>query len=294
MTSLITEPTQITDTSHTLLDIILTNQPDLFKNAGVSDIGLSDHCMVYGFLKETVKKHTAAMINFRSFKFLDMEEFKKDLEEAVWFKQDVIGIDEVYDNWHTECMRIVDKHLPLKRVKAQKTDVPYMTGEWKEAIWKKRKYAKKFSQSKTKENMELMKKWCNNAARLRRKAIKNYWNAICEDMNNNPRKFYNTFTPFLRTKLKKDKSIISLTIQGVTHQDQSLVAQEFTSFFCSIADHIGGTDVCGLTEALCYQHQSISNIAARHAPNTFSFRRLNRDEVLAALREINPRKANRI
>ena len=231
------------------------------------------------------------MINFRSFKFLDMEEFRKDLEEAVWFKQNVTGIDEVYDNWHTECMRIVDKHLPLKRVKARMTDVPYMMGEWKEAIRKKRKYAKKFSQSKTKENMELMKKWCNNATRLRRKAIKNYWNAICEDMNNNPRKLYNTFTPFLRTKPKKDKSIISLTIQGVTHQDQSLVAQEFTNFFCSIADHIGGTDVCGLTEVLCYQHQSIPNIAARHAPNTFSFRRLNRDEVLAALREINPRKA---
>ena len=145
-------------------------------------------------------------------------------------------------------MRIVDKHLPLKRVKARKTDVPYMTGEWKEAIRKKRKYAKKFGQSKTKENMELMKKWRNNATRLRRKAIKNYWNAICKDMDNNPRKFYNTFTRFLRTKPKKDKSIIYLNIQGVTHQDQSLVAQEFTNYFCSIADRIGGIDVCGLTE----------------------------------------------
>ena len=36
-------------------------------------------------------------------------------------------------------MRIVDKHLPLKRVKARKIDVPYMTGEWKEAIRKKEK-----------------------------------------------------------------------------------------------------------------------------------------------------------
>ena len=76
-----------------------------------------------------------------------MEEFKKDLEEAVWFKQNVTEFDKLYDNWYTELMRIVDKHLPLKRVKARK-----------EAIRKKRKYAKKFSQSKTKENVELMKK----------------------------------------------------------------------------------------------------------------------------------------
>jgi len=48
--------------------------------------------MKYGFLEETVKKHTAAIINCRSFKNVDMEEFKKDLEEAVWFKHNVTGI----------------------------------------------------------------------------------------------------------------------------------------------------------------------------------------------------------
>lgn len=69
------------------------------------------------------------------------------------------------------------------------------------------------------------------------------------------------------------------------------MAQEFNNYFCSIADYIGGTDVSGITEASCYQHLSVSNITARHALNTFSFRRLSRNEVLAALREINPHKA---
>ena len=47
----------------------------------------------------------------------------------------------------------------------------------------------------------------------------------------------------------------------------------------------------GLTEALCHQHHSVANINNRHDPNTFSFRRLDRNEVLAAVREINPHKA---
>ena len=100
---LMTDPKNLKVLFHTfftLLDVLLTNQPDLFKNAGVSDIGLSDHCMVYGFLKETVKKHTADIITCRSFKNLDMEEFKKDLEEAVWFKQNVTEVDKLYDNWY--------------------------------------------------------------------------------------------------------------------------------------------------------------------------------------------------
>lgn len=111
-------------------------------------------------------------------------------------------------------MRIIDKHLPLKRIKVRKRDVPYMTSEWKKAIQKKGMYAKEFSKNKTKENMELTKTWCNRPTQLRRKAINEYWNAISADMNNDPRKFYNTFTPFLNSKTK-DNSAISLNIQGV-------------------------------------------------------------------------------
>lgn len=51
----------------------------------------------------------------------------------------------LYDNWYMELKRIVDNYLLLKRVKVWKIDVLYMMGEWKEVIWKKRKYVKKFS-----------------------------------------------------------------------------------------------------------------------------------------------------
>lgn len=51
--------------------------------------------------------------------------------------------------------------------------------------------------------------------------------------------------------------------------------------------------MCSLIEALCYQHQSVSNMTVRHDSNTFSFRRLNRNEVLAAIRGINPHKVTR-
>jgi len=117
LTCLITEPTRITASSQTLLDVILTNQPDLFKTAGVINIGLSDHCMVYGFLKEAVKEHSAAVINCRSIKNLDINEFTRDLTDAVSIKQHSTSVGEQYDNWYTELMRIVDKHLPLKRIK---------------------------------------------------------------------------------------------------------------------------------------------------------------------------------
>lgn len=117
LTCLITEPTRITASSQTLLYDILTNQPDLFKTAGVISIDLSDHCMVYGFHREAVKQHPASVINCRSIKNLDINEFTRDLTDAVWIKQHSTSVDDQYDNWYTELMRIVEKHLPLKTIK---------------------------------------------------------------------------------------------------------------------------------------------------------------------------------
>ena len=49
---LVTKPTTITDTTETLLDVTLTNRPDLFKECGVDDPDINDHLMVYGILTE--------------------------------------------------------------------------------------------------------------------------------------------------------------------------------------------------------------------------------------------------
>jgi hypothetical protein len=75
-------------------------------------------------------------------------------------------------------MEVIDRHMPVKKMRVRKKDVPYMNAEWKEAIRKKRKYGKKFSKDRKCETWELIKRWRNEATRLRRKAIKSYWNEI--------------------------------------------------------------------------------------------------------------------
>ena len=49
--SMINDPTRITKQSHTCIDHILTNRPDLYHNASVLDPGLSDHSMVFASRK---------------------------------------------------------------------------------------------------------------------------------------------------------------------------------------------------------------------------------------------------
>ena len=53
---LINEPTRVTANSQTLIDVMLTNNPDLFKNCGVYNPEISDHSTIYGEMTEKVKK----------------------------------------------------------------------------------------------------------------------------------------------------------------------------------------------------------------------------------------------
>lgn len=47
LTNLIREPTRVSATSSTLIDVILTNRPLSFLTSGTLDLGLSDHHLVY-------------------------------------------------------------------------------------------------------------------------------------------------------------------------------------------------------------------------------------------------------
>ena len=80
---------------------------------------------------------------------------------------------ERYANLKCKFIEVIDRHIAVKKMRVKKKDVPYMNAEWKEAICKKRRCAKKFSKDKKLETWDLMKKrWRNEATGLRRKAIK--------------------------------------------------------------------------------------------------------------------------
>ncbi|PFX19591.1 hypothetical protein AWC38_SpisGene16000 [Stylophora pistillata] len=198
---LIKDPTRIMPTSETLLDVILTNKPELFKASGVLNPEMSDHHLVYGIMKHRVSQHERKVVTFRSTKTLDVEKLNEDLSCAPWNVIDTFNtLDEKYLFWESLFNTIVEKHMPTKRVRFRKVDVPYMTPEWKRAIKMKRKFAKQYAQSRTEENCELKRIWRNKATSYRRKSIKEYWKQKADDLKAKPSELYKTFKPFLSDK----------------------------------------------------------------------------------------------
>ena len=86
----ITKPTRITNNSQTLIDVILTNKPELFKDCGVCEVGISDHALVYGLMKERNGFYESKVLTVRSYKQMNEKELQMDLDMAPWHVSSII------------------------------------------------------------------------------------------------------------------------------------------------------------------------------------------------------------
>lgn len=84
LTQRINESTRITNTSQTIIDIIFVNNEHRIINSGVIPISISDHSFVYCSLKSGLRKATPKIIEYRSYKYFNVDSFKADLKHAPW------------------------------------------------------------------------------------------------------------------------------------------------------------------------------------------------------------------
>ena len=115
---LINKPTRTgkkgTITINTLIHVLLSNKPDLFKKSGVYYPVLSDHSLIYGIMKEKIRVHQPKVITFRSYKNFDSNEFKKHLSIVPWHVAEILdNVGDQVHYWSTMMKNVVDEHLPL-------------------------------------------------------------------------------------------------------------------------------------------------------------------------------------
>ena len=97
LTDIVTVLTRITDTSSTLLDVILTTHPQRFCCTTTLQLGISDHDMVVTIRKWKLPKPPPKLISYRSMKRFDTDIFLQDLNSVPW---DCAFIhDDINDIW---------------------------------------------------------------------------------------------------------------------------------------------------------------------------------------------------
>ena len=125
---LIVEPTRITDDTETLLDIIATNRPDKVKDSGVIHLGISDHSLVYLYLKVSVPRDKPKIVDSRNLKYYSKESMNDhlyhELNNFSWEQTDPNILREQFKNIFNS---VSDVHAPIKTRKVRSTYAPWLT-----------------------------------------------------------------------------------------------------------------------------------------------------------------------
>ena len=81
MTNTITELTRVTNTSASLIDVLITSNPERFVLSGTLKLGISDHDLIYTIRKQKIPRPQPKLIEYRSMKDFDEEGYQADLSK---------------------------------------------------------------------------------------------------------------------------------------------------------------------------------------------------------------------
>ena len=171
---IVTEPTRITKSSSTLIDLILVSNPENVKVHGVVDTpGISDHCLIFMAYSLKKPKFKPKMVTKRDFRNFDEKLFIKDMERAPW--GNILAVDDndidnkvtIYENIHIE---IIDKHAPFRTFRVTRPATPWFTEDIKKLMDDRDKYKNKFNKDKKQETEEIYKTLRNNVTQAIRLA----------------------------------------------------------------------------------------------------------------------------
>ncbi|CAB4001579.1 Hypothetical predicted protein, partial [Paramuricea clavata] len=129
---LIDEPTRITGTSATLIDLILTNKEENISKSGVIHLGLSDHSMIFAIRKHCIPKSREKVKHIRNFKNFNANDFLTDLSQMPW--ENIAQHDNsnvCWQVWKSLYLQVLDRHAPLRRMRTRGNSLPWISSDIK-------------------------------------------------------------------------------------------------------------------------------------------------------------------
>lgn len=145
----ISDPTRITQSSESLIDVIISTSPSLVISSGIEMNSESDHELVYCIINVDLPKETPIIKSYRDFKNLNMEEFTNDFQllplQQIYYVNDVnLKLDILNSN----IIQLFDKHAPRRTINITKKHAPWLTDTIKLMMKLRDKAKLKFKRTK--------------------------------------------------------------------------------------------------------------------------------------------------
>ena len=132
LNQLILNPTRITPSSCTLIDLILTSVSELYQNTEVIPVTLSDHYLIYTTITNFRTKQTINnVIKCRSFSKFDDISFLKSIDKflSTYNISSYDSVETAWEKWKINFINICDKHAPLRMFRLKQNCKPWVSNE---------------------------------------------------------------------------------------------------------------------------------------------------------------------
>ena len=126
MSQLIAEPTRVTETSNTTIDLQFSTNASQFVQSGcVHTFVHSDHHMIYGVLKAKVTRSRSVYQEVRCLAKCNVDDLLTDLATAPWSLADSCeDVDDMWECWKQFFFHVLDSHAPKKSVRVRGHNLP--------------------------------------------------------------------------------------------------------------------------------------------------------------------------
>ena len=254
LTNLITSPTCFTKTHKSTIELILTKKESYFQKTKVTETGLSDfHKLISTFLRSQFCRLKPEKIYYRNFKNFNEENFLEEVKNTD-FRLNSDDPNESYELITKVFSNIVEKHAPLKKKFLRGNQAPFMTKEFRKAIYNRSRLRNKFCKIPSEENEKLYKKQRNRCVAIRKKSIRNYFNKIANRNIVTNRNFWKIIKPLLSNKGHLENVDIMLNHNNkIICNDHELV-KIFNEHYINIIEKSGGEKPTNITEEYSFDN----------------------------------------
>jgi len=242
-------PTRITETSKTLIDNIFSTITGSDCASGNLLHSVSDHLAQFLLISSGVKPINDESISrsYQQWSKFNHKNFMEDFRGLNWheiLKMRDQNIDVSFNCFSSKISELVDRHLPTRKLTRRqlKSQKPWITSGLLKSMAKRDLYFRKFLRAKSQNSKSifhnLFKQYRNQIVSLCRLSKSNYFTRYFDMHSKDIRKIWQGVSNIISLKGSNSPKPISLKIGNAVISNPLAVANEFNTYFTSVADAI--------------------------------------------------------
>ena len=284
----IRDPTRITPTSSTCIDLSFTNSDDAI--CGVQNICVADHLLTHTVLGKQRVKTAQRYFTSRNLKRINEQRWKHDMDSAPWVTIEAFDdINDAWNAWKSIFLEIVDSHAPVRRYRSSKS---------KRAAWRNQDvddlrelrdyYRHRAHTSNRPEDWALYRQTRNAATASGRRRKKQYFEEKIEENRGDCKGTWTILKKLLPQKSTAG-SPASLEVDGNIVSDLKDICDIFNDFFINVGTKLSECIPNTVHSATHYLEQYLQSRNIQNS--TFSFIPVTQAYVLRNINCLSPGKA---